>query len=73
MSHDDFDAAAFKAVCAELGIETHVVTDAFGRKDVQIGRDGLNKLIEVGLLPEDPSTLPGWGETVRRHREGGAQ
>ncbi|NUP46175.1 MAG: hypothetical protein HOW97_02505 [Catenulispora sp.] len=72
MSADDFDIARFKALCAHLGIETHVVTDTFGRQDVQIDRDGLNKLIAAGLLPEDPTTLPGWAETVRRHREGGA-
>jgi len=69
---DTFDAAGFKAICAELGIKTHVVTDTFGRRDVQIDRDGLNKLIAAGLLPEDPSDLPGWGEMVRKRQEGGA-
>lgn len=73
MTADSFDAAGFKALCAELEIETHVVTDTFGRQDVQIGRDGLDKLIAAGLLPEDPSDLPGWAETVRRHQEGGTR
>jgi hypothetical protein len=72
VSADEFDVSAFKALCAHLGIQTRVVTDAFGRQDVQIDRGGLNKLIAAGLLPEDPSSLPGWADTVRRHQEGGA-
>lgn len=72
MSADDFDVARFKAACAHLGIETQVVTDAFGRQDVRIDRDGLNTLIAAGLLSEDPTNHPGWAETVRRHDEGGA-
>jgi hypothetical protein len=73
MSENPFDAAGFKAVCAALDIETRVVTDTFGRQDVQIDRDGLNKLIAAGLLPEDPSDLPAWGELVRQQREGGTR
>jgi hypothetical protein len=72
MSADDFDAAGFKAVCAALDIETQVVTDAFGRPDVRIDRDGLNKLIAAGLLPEDPTGLPGWDEALRRREGGGS-
>lgn len=72
MNADDFDIAGFKTLCAQLGIETYVITDTFGRQDVRIDRDGLNKLIAAGLLPEDPTHLPGWAETVRRHQEGGA-
>jgi hypothetical protein len=68
-----FDAAGFKALCAELDIETQVVTDTFGRQDVRIDRDGLNKLIAAGLLPEDPSDLPAWGELLRQRRDGGAR
>jgi hypothetical protein len=66
---DDFDAAGFKAVCAALGIETRVITDAFGRPDVAIDRDGLNKLIRAGLLPEDPSGLPGFQALMEKRRK----
>jgi hypothetical protein len=72
MSADDFDAARFKAVCAALDIETQMVTDTFGRPDVRIDRDGLNKLIAAGLLPEDPTGHPAWEDVVRRH-QGGAR
>lgn len=69
---DDFEAARFKAACAALDIETQTVTDAFGRTDVRINRDGLNKLIQAGLLPEDPTGLPGWQELLdKRRREAG--
>ncbi|MEU1273071.1 hypothetical protein [Streptomyces sp. NPDC005799] len=71
MTTDSFDVAAFKSLCAALDIETHVVTDTFGRQDVRIDRNGLNKLIAAGLLPEDPTTHPAWTEVVRRRQEGG--
>ncbi|MGW2048655.1 hypothetical protein ACWCPF_26240 [Streptomyces sp. NPDC001858] len=67
----DSFVADFKALCAALNIETVTATDTFGRQDVQIARDGLNKLIAAGLLPEDPTTHPAWEEVLRRHREAG--
>lgn len=66
--------AEFKALCAVLGVETRPRTDTFGRPDLAIDREGLQKLIEAGLLPDDPAKLPGWGAVVRHHSgdEGGA-
>lgn len=67
--NDSFEVARFKAVCAGLDIETQVVTDTFGRQDVLITRDGVDKLIQAGLLPEDPSDLPGFQAAVERREK----
>lgn len=41
---DDFNPADFLAFAAALGIKTEVFTDAFGRTDVRIDRDGMEKI-----------------------------
>ena len=68
-SPDDFNPFEFRALCNTLGIKTHVTTDAFGRTDLAIDRDGLNKLIAAGLLPEDPSELPAFKRLVERRQQ----
>ena len=69
MTEDGFDAAGFKALCAALGIESFVTTDTFGRRDIAIDRDGLDKLIEAGFLPEDPSDLRAFRAMIERKRK----
>jgi hypothetical protein len=67
----DTDSAGFKALCASLGVQTYAKTDAFGRPDIAIDREGLNKLIAAGVLPEDPSDLPAWADVLRKRQEEG--
>ncbi|PJM98108.1 hypothetical protein CG740_37115 [Streptomyces sp. CB01201] len=45
MSNDFTDADA-KAICAELGIETKTITDAFGRTHVVVNAVGMRKLAD---------------------------
>jgi hypothetical protein len=63
------DFAGFKALCALLGVQTYSKTDAFGRPDVAVDREGLNKLIAAGLLPEDPADLIAHMEALRKRME----
>jgi hypothetical protein len=49
---NDYNAAEFKTICANLGIETRLV-HLDGRDEIVIDRDGINKLIAAGLLPAD--------------------
>ena len=46
MTLDPFDTSEFKALAAQLGIKTKVITDPFGRTDVLIDRDGLRALAD---------------------------
>ncbi|MFD3531958.1 hypothetical protein [Streptomyces sp. NPDC058664] len=69
MSETDF--AGFKALCAALGVQTYSKTDAFGRPDIAVDREGLNKLIAAGVLPEDPADLMAHMEKLRKRLEEG--
>ncbi|MEV5943673.1 hypothetical protein [Streptomyces sp. NPDC051994] len=43
---DDFTDADAQAICAQLGIETKTITDAFGRTHVVIDSAGMRKLAD---------------------------
>lgn len=47
---DDFTDADAKAICAELGIETRTITDAFGRSHVVVDEAGMRKLADYAPI-----------------------
>ncbi|KIF69226.1 hypothetical protein HY68_12540 [Streptomyces sp. AcH 505] len=51
---DDLTDADAKAICAQLGIDTKTVTDAFGRTLVLINEAGMRKLADHA--PIGPTT-----------------
>lgn len=50
---DDFDPAGFQALCAQHGIKTTPVTDAFGRTDFRLDRANAEKLWALNQLAAD--------------------
>lgn len=48
-----------RGICAQLGIETPVVTDAFGRTDVAIDRAGMEKIRDTARATGFPELAEG--------------
>lgn len=55
---DDFPAL-FKRITAMLGIETHLVTDAFGRPTVALDRPGMERLRAAAVEHGFPELVDG--------------
>ncbi|MEU5976313.1 hypothetical protein [Streptomyces sp. NPDC047315] len=68
MAPETFNAR-FKGICAALDIPTTTVTDAFGRTDVLINRDGMQRLRDAA----DATGFPEIAEALKRLLEAGGR
>lgn len=62
---DDF-LPMIRSICAQLGIETPLVTDAFGRPTVAIDRAGMEKIRDTARATGFPELADGIDQLLGR-------
>jgi hypothetical protein len=65
---DDFDPFLMRSVFSALGVETPVFTDAFGRTNLAISREAMEKLRDAARVSPGYEDL---ADSVQRMLDGG--